>query len=124
MSASGSPSFSASSVRAISMKRRYAMLETTPPQSVSKNITCTSVRMRGVDIGGFQISNLRFQIRPLLLRDAQRMIRRQLQEQFFIEGRGAPPLFGLAQRAFSQVSLPFNLRVLQMICPRTQLFGA
>ncbi|PYJ66553.1 MAG: hypothetical protein DME76_16685 [Verrucomicrobia bacterium] len=48
------------------------------------------------------------------------MIRRQLQEQFFIEGRGAPPLLGLPPRAFSQVSLPFNLRVLQMICPRTQ----
>jgi hypothetical protein len=29
------------------MKRRYAMFDTTPPQSVSKNITCTSVRIRG-----------------------------------------------------------------------------
>src|SRR5262245_4850716 len=30
------------------MNRRYAILETTPPQSVSKNITCTFVRIRGV----------------------------------------------------------------------------
>ena len=30
------------------MKRRYAMFDTTPPQSVSKNMTCTSVRIRGI----------------------------------------------------------------------------
>src|SRR5262249_23903025 len=28
------------------MKRRYAIFDTTPPQSVSKNITCTFVRIR------------------------------------------------------------------------------
>src|SRR5947208_947722 len=47
MSDKASPSCSARSVRAISMKRKYAMLDTTPPQSVSKNITCTSVRIDG-----------------------------------------------------------------------------
>src|SRR5436305_4532159 len=45
MSDKASPSCSARRVRAISMKRRYAILDTTPPQSVSKNITCTSVRI-------------------------------------------------------------------------------
>jgi len=34
-------------VRAISMKRKYAIFDTTPPQSVSKNITCTFVLIAG-----------------------------------------------------------------------------
>jgi hypothetical protein len=28
------------------MKRKYAIFDTTPPQSVSKNITCTFARIR------------------------------------------------------------------------------
>src|SRR5216117_2330788 len=36
------------------------MLDTTPPQSVSKNITCTSVRIRGAAIVSFEVSDLTF----------------------------------------------------------------
>src|SRR4029077_17034028 len=39
------------------------MFETTPPQSVSKNITCTCVRMRGeTAMAGFQTSGFKFAV--------------------------------------------------------------
>src|SRR6202035_273562 len=77
------------------MKRRYAILETTPPQSVSKNITCTSARIRGGSISDFklEISDLRLVHRDAQPEPVSRYSTAVLQKFFglFVQLRGGLP---------------------------------